>query len=112
MATDVEAARGVLEDDEVARARDERPWPGDVVTHDVSVGEYVGTRLGAAVVDRLVEPLLGGVYAGHASRLSLRATMPALWARQTAPVPRPGAFSGRPLSSLRGVLYAADRDGL
>jgi oxygen-dependent protoporphyrinogen oxidase len=31
------------------------------------------------VVDRLVEPLLGGVYAGHADRLSLRATVPALW---------------------------------
>ena len=40
-------------------------------------------RLGAAVVDRLVEPLLGGVYAGHARRLSLQATMPVLWARAT-----------------------------
>ncbi len=79
--TDPEAARGILNDDEVARARDERPWPGGAVTEDVAVGEYVGARLGAAVVDRLVEPLLGGVYAGHASRLSLRATMPALWAR-------------------------------
>ena len=82
--TDVEAARGVLTDEEVARARDERPWPGGVVTDDVSVGDYVGARLGAAVVDRLVEPLLGGVYAGHASRLSLQATMPALWARAAA----------------------------
>ena len=40
-------------------------------------------RLGDAVVDRLVEPLLGGVYAGHARRLSLQATMPVLWARAT-----------------------------
>ncbi len=82
--TDAEAARGVLTDDEVARAREERPWPGGVVTGDVSVGDYVGARLGAAVVDRLVEPLLGGVYAGHASRLSLQATMPLLWARAAA----------------------------
>ena len=86
--TDPDAARGVLTDDEVTRLRDEQPWPGGVdgsgaVTEDVSVGDYVAARLGPAVVDRLVEPLLGGVYAGHASRLSLRATMPVLWERAT-----------------------------
>src|SRR5690606_41890163 len=31
---------------------------------DVSVADYIGARLGREVVDRLVEPLLGGVYAG------------------------------------------------
>ena len=35
-------------------------------------------RLGAEVADRLVEPLLGGVYAGRADELSLQATMPRL----------------------------------
>jgi len=45
------------------------------------VGRFVRDRLGAEVVDRLVEPLLGGVYAGRADELSLRATMPALAAR-------------------------------
>ncbi len=45
---------------------------------DVTVGSYVRARLGAEVVDRLVDPLLGGVYAGHAERLSLAATVPAL----------------------------------
>ena len=39
------------------------------------------SRLGDEVADRLVEPLLGGVYAGRADELSLRATMPALAAR-------------------------------
>ena len=78
-----DSARGVLTGAEVERLRAEREWPGGRVTQDVSVGEYVGTRLGSAVVDRLVEPLLGGVYAGHAHRLSLRATMPALWERAT-----------------------------
>ena len=53
-----------------------------------------------AVVDRLVEPLLGGVYAGHAHALSLRATMPALWDRATrgesllAPRPTEPASAG------------------
>jgi oxygen-dependent protoporphyrinogen oxidase len=45
---------------------------------DVAVGRLVRARYGDAVVDRLVDPLLGGVYAGHADRLSLAATMPGL----------------------------------
>ncbi len=48
------------------------------VRGDVSVGSYVSARLGREVVDRLVEPLLGGVYAGHADELSLDATIPQL----------------------------------
>ncbi len=70
---------GLLTEAELDRLRHEQPWPAGAVTEDVSVGEYVGTRLGSAVVDRLVEPLLGGVYAGRADELSLEATMPALW---------------------------------
>jgi len=42
----------------------------------VSVAAVVSKRLGGEIVDRLVEPLLGGVYAGHANRLSLRAAAP------------------------------------
>ncbi|NHA70307.1 protoporphyrinogen oxidase [Phycicoccus sp. CMS6Z-2] len=111
--TDPSGALGVLTADEVARAADERPWPGGGVEGDVTVGEYVGARLGRAVVDRLVEPLLGGVYAGHADRLSLRATMPVLWDRARAgtsllePVPpRVDADGSRrpPFAGLRGGL--------
>jgi len=45
---------------------------------DVSVGNLVEERLGKEVVDRLVEPLLGGVYAGHAREISARAAVPQL----------------------------------
>jgi oxygen-dependent protoporphyrinogen oxidase len=45
---------------------------------DVSIGNLVEERLGREVVDRLVEPLLGGVYAGHARELSARAAVPRL----------------------------------
>ena len=76
---DPQAALGLLTPEEVARACDETPWPGGTVDADVSVGEYVSARLGTAVVDRLVEPLLGGVYAGHAGRLSLEACVPVLF---------------------------------
>jgi oxygen-dependent protoporphyrinogen oxidase len=43
---------------------------------DVAVGELVRERLGDEVVRKLVDPLLGGVYAGRADQLSLAATMP------------------------------------
>ncbi|MDQ3164727.1 MAG: protoporphyrinogen oxidase, partial [Actinomycetota bacterium] len=43
---------------------------------DVSVADFVSRRLGVEILDRLVEPILGGVYAGHASRLSLFAAAP------------------------------------
>jgi len=52
--------------------------PGGPVEEDVSVGDLVRRRFGGQVVDRLVDPLLGGVYAGRADRLSLRATLPQL----------------------------------
>ena len=52
--------------------------PGAPVTEDVSVGHLVARRLGGEVVERLVDPLLGGVYAGRADDLSLQATLPQL----------------------------------
>jgi oxygen-dependent protoporphyrinogen oxidase len=45
---------------------------------DEAVGQLVRRRLGDEVTDRLVDPLLGGVYAGHADRISLRMSIPAL----------------------------------
>jgi oxygen-dependent protoporphyrinogen oxidase len=45
---------------------------------DISVGELVRARYGDDVVDRLVDPMLGGVYAGRADDLSLVTTLPAL----------------------------------
>jgi oxygen-dependent protoporphyrinogen oxidase len=107
--SDPESARGILTDDEVDRLRHERPWPGGALTQDVSVGDYVGARLGDAVVDRLVEPLLGGVYAGHARRLSLQATMPVLWARATRGESLVAAAPAAPASTSRGDAPVAPR---
>lgn len=72
------AMRGLLTPTEVARVALDHVLPGAAPVEDVSVAAYVGGRLGPAVVDRLVEPLLGGVYAGRADLLSLHATMPQL----------------------------------
>ncbi|HKE67513.1 MAG TPA: protoporphyrinogen oxidase [Micromonosporaceae bacterium] len=48
------------------------------VGDDVAVGALVRRRYGDAVVDDLVDPLLGGVYAGRADDLSVAVTMPGL----------------------------------
>src|SRR5205823_1091584 len=45
---------------------------------DASIAEVIGARFGREVVDNLVEPLLGGINAGRADRLSLAATAPQL----------------------------------
>jgi oxygen-dependent protoporphyrinogen oxidase len=43
---------------------------------DESIGDFVARRLGREATDRLAAPLLGGIYAGDASALSIRATFP------------------------------------
>ncbi|HWC20825.1 MAG TPA: protoporphyrinogen oxidase [Flexivirga sp.] len=74
---DASSLEPLLTDAEIDRVRDERVVE---VSGDLSVGELVESALGSAVVDRLVEPLLGGVYAGHARRLSAAVAAPALLA--------------------------------
>jgi oxygen-dependent protoporphyrinogen oxidase len=69
---------GVLSPAEVRRVRLDRWLPGNPPEADIAVGAWIGRRLGRAVVDRLVDPLLGGVYAGRADELSLAATLPQL----------------------------------
>ena len=80
---DVDAARasGVLTEHALGRIAAEPDLdPLPPLADDRSVGGLVRDRLGNEVADRLVEPLLGGVYAGRADRLSLRATVPMLHA--------------------------------
>jgi len=72
------AASGVLSREGVARAGQDLELPPTARDGDVSVAGYVGSRLGGEVVDRLVDPLLGGVYAGRSAELSFDATLPAL----------------------------------
>ncbi|MGK5627170.1 protoporphyrinogen oxidase [Streptomyces sp. URMC 123] len=76
---DALAATGVLSAEGLARIAADRELPATEVGADVAVGEYIAARVGREVVDRLVEPLLGGVYAGDPYRLSLRAAVPALF---------------------------------
>jgi protoporphyrinogen/coproporphyrinogen III oxidase len=72
------ARSGVVSGDGAVRASQDLELPPTVRDGDVPVAEYVGARFGPEVVDRLVDPLLGGVYAGRSCDLSFDATMPAL----------------------------------
>jgi len=74
-----QSVAGLVDEATVARMRAEpgRPlrWrPGS----DPAVADLVADRFGAQVVARSVDPLLGGVYAGSAATIGLRAAAPAL----------------------------------
>ena len=72
------AQTGLLSAAGLARASQEAELPGTDRAGDVPVATYVAARFGQEVVDRLVDPLLGGVYAGRSEELSFEATLPAL----------------------------------
>jgi len=93
---------GLLTEEGLATLDADRPEPAPL--GDPAVGEYVGRRLGREVVERLVDPLLGAVYAGRADGLSLRATIPALAAELDA-------HGGKLVAAARSVLDAAPRNG-
>ncbi|MEU1945687.1 protoporphyrinogen oxidase [Streptomyces sp. NPDC020125] len=92
------AESGVISEEGLARIARERELPPTPVGEDVALGEYLAARLGREVVDRLVEPLLGGVYAGDVYRTSMRASVPTLFEV---------ARSGGPLTD--GVRELAER---
>ncbi|MFJ4961694.1 Protoporphyrinogen oxidase [Streptomyces sp. ADI96-02] len=77
--SDPAALSGVLSPEGLARIAEEPGLTPTPVGDDVAVGAYVADRFGREVVDRLVEPLLGGVYAGDAYRISMRAAVPQLF---------------------------------
>ncbi len=74
---DLERSR-ILSPAGMDRARQDASLPATPRDGDVPVAAYVAARFGTEVVDRLVEPLLGGVYAGRPEQLSFEATLPVL----------------------------------
>lgn len=88
---------------------------------DESLAEFVIRRFGQEAYDRLVQPLIGGIYTGDPRRLSLQATMPRFremeqnhgsliraMIRQTARAAR----AERQSSGGRYSMFVAPRDGL
>jgi protoporphyrinogen/coproporphyrinogen III oxidase len=69
---DAVAASGILSADGIERARADLAAPDDAPSGDEAIGALVRRRLGDEVLDRLVAPLLGGIWAGDCDLLSLR----------------------------------------
>jgi oxygen-dependent protoporphyrinogen oxidase len=69
---------GLLSPGGLARARRDLELPATARDGDVPVARHVAARFGPEVVERLVDPLLAGVYAGRTEELSFEATLPAL----------------------------------
>jgi oxygen-dependent protoporphyrinogen oxidase len=72
------AGTGLMSSDGLARARQDLVLPATARDGDVPVAAFVAARFGHEVVDRLVDPLLAGVYAGRSEELSFEATLPAI----------------------------------
>ncbi len=66
---------GLLSPAGLLRAAGDLILPRSRLPLDPSVAELLRPRFGQQVLDRLIEPLLGGVHAGHASLLSARSTI-------------------------------------
>jgi oxygen-dependent protoporphyrinogen oxidase len=81
---DLDMLSGLLSPGGLARAREEPALPAPPLEGDVAIGRYVEERFGPEVTDRLLEPLLGGVYAGHARELSFEAVHPRLFERASS----------------------------
>jgi oxygen-dependent protoporphyrinogen oxidase len=116
--TTADGLDGVLTPAGIARVRAEAELPPLRLPGDVSVGGLLRDRLGDEVVDRLVEPLLGGVYAGRPDDLSLAATMPALAAQlPAAPSVLAAATAARDAGArsrgdVDGPVFVTVRDGI
>lgn len=91
--------------DERAQQRIHQAQPKKL-REDCSVADYVNAVYGEDVTDSLVEPLLGGVYAGHAKELSLESTMPAIW--QAAREGRLAAPAGTGAGGVRAAHSASN----
>jgi oxygen-dependent protoporphyrinogen oxidase len=108
-------------------------WPGklrmalDLVLprgpqrNDESLGSFVTRRLGREALERVAQPLVGGIYTADPDELSLAATMPRflemertrrslIWAMWTAQRRAPAAARGT--SGARWSLFVSVDDGM
>ncbi len=108
---------GVLSWRQKLRATADLALPRLMGDEDMAVGALLRRRLGDGVVDRLVDPLLGGVYGASVDELSVDAVLPSLRASeaehrslmlaslaQGRAVRRAGGPRGSPFRSLRGGM--------
>ncbi|MGA2321964.1 MAG: protoporphyrinogen oxidase [Solirubrobacteraceae bacterium] len=106
---------GILSPAGLARAGLDLIVPARRPTRDVSIGSLVRRRLGDQVLERLIDPLLGGIHAGSCDELSARAAAPQLVAalRERRSLVRGlRALSGGSLLTPAGPTFLTLSDGL
>ena len=82
----------------LARAALDLIAPSRGIEADISIGSLVRRRLGDQALERLIDPLLGGIHAGNCDQLSVQSTAPQLAA---------AVATGRGL--VRGLRLAAPK---
>lgn len=115
--TSADATVDVLGAEAAAQVAAEASKVEPALTEDVAIGRFVAERMGSAVTDKLVDPLLGGVYAGRAEEISLAAAVPELFAKlKTAPSLLAATAELRELGQRRAVegapVFAGVRGGI
>ncbi|HUR72661.1 MAG TPA: protoporphyrinogen oxidase [Sporichthya sp.] len=106
------ARSGIVSTAGVLRAMGDEATPVRPQAEDVAVGAYVGERLGPEIVERLIDPLLGGVYAGHAEQLSMFATLPQFTRAVTEGVPLTTAAAQVRAQAQPGPVFAGIAGGV
>lgn len=71
-------ASQILSPEGARRVREDLTTPLTAPTKDVTIGSVMRARLGDEALERLVDPLVGGINAGDTDHLSLAATVPQL----------------------------------
>ncbi len=112
---DTLASSGILSPGGLARFAGEADLPAGTDDGDESIAAFVSRRMGREAYERLVEPLMSGIYAGDGEQLSLDATFPHLrqLEREYGSVTRgllarndESQAAGPPFLSLRGGMGA------
>lgn len=93
--------------------------PSSKGEHDESLAAFISRRLGRQAYERLIEPLMSGIYAGDGERLSLVSTFPFLrdWERRYGSVARAAlrqsqTRNGRSDSIPRRSIFLTPTGGL
>ena len=105
---------GILSPVGAVRAGADLMLPTSRNDRDESVGSLVRRRLGDQALERMIDPLLGGIYGGDADSLSLRATAPRLHslAREHRSLIRGLMVAGRRMPPAAGPMFMTLPGGL
>ena len=110
---DALASSGILSPEGLARFARESELPAGPEAGDESIAAFVTRRMGREAYERLVEPLMSGIYAGDGEQLSLAATFPNLrqLEREYGSVTR-GLLAGSSESAAAGPPFLSLRGGM